>query len=57
MGFEELANGILGGQFHSKQIGAIINLQEPGEHTGCGDGVRPESGFSYNPNLFTQENS
>ncbi|CAM6109885.1 unnamed protein product [Calypogeia fissa] len=43
-------------QFHSRSIVAVINLQEPGEHAGCGDGVLPETGFAYNPELFTQDN-
>ena len=27
----------------------IVNLQEPGEHALCGDGIIAEVGFSYNP--------
>lgn len=33
-------------------IGAIFNLQEPGEHAKCGDGVLKESGFHYLPETF-----
>ncbi|KAL2620830.1 hypothetical protein R1flu_001035 [Riccia fluitans] len=36
-------------QLHSQHIGAVINLQVPGEHASCGDGVLLESGFSYTP--------
>ena len=35
------------GQFKSLGIGAVINLQEPGEHPYCGEPVVPEWGFSY----------
>ena len=33
----------------SLKIGMIVNLQEPGEHALCGDGIIAEVGFSYNP--------
>jgi protein tyrosine phosphatase domain-containing protein 1 len=34
-------------------IGAIFNLQEPGEHPLCGDGlVSRQIGFSYDPEVF-----
>ncbi|KAL3681132.1 hypothetical protein R1sor_024088 [Riccia sorocarpa] len=36
-------------QLHSQHIAAVINLQVPGEHGSCGDGVKLESGFSYTP--------
>ena len=36
----------------SLNIGAIFNLQEPGEHAKCGDGVLKESGFHYLPETF-----
>ncbi|KAL3680799.1 hypothetical protein R1sor_023755 [Riccia sorocarpa] len=36
-------------QLDSQHIAAVINLQVPGEHGSCGDGVKPESGFSYTP--------
>jgi putative component of toxin-antitoxin plasmid stabilization module len=35
-------------QFKEKNIGAVINLQEPGEHANCGDGIQDmRIGFSY----------
>jgi protein tyrosine phosphatase domain-containing protein 1 len=30
-------------------VTAIFNLQEPGEHPYCGDGIKMRSGFSYTP--------
>lgn len=27
----------------------MFNLQEPGEHPKCGDGIIPKTGFSYTP--------
>lgn len=33
-------------------VTAIFNLQENGEHASCGDGIEPESGFSYKPEDF-----
>ena len=27
----------------------MVNLQEPGEHSLCADGIHPDIGFSYNP--------
>ena len=37
-------------QFKDKNVGAIFNLQEPGEHPFCGDGlVSDDIGFSYTP--------
>jgi len=38
--------------FKEKGINAIFNLQEPGEHPSCGDGIHPASGFSYFPEEF-----
>ena len=38
-------------------IKSIINLQHPGEHASCGFGLEPESGFSYIPEDFMQEDS
>jgi len=35
------------GQFKRLGIGAVVNLQEPGEHPYCGEPVVPEWGFSY----------
>ena len=37
-------------QFKEKQVAAIFNLQEPGEHPYWGDGIVSENiGFSYTP--------
>lgn len=37
-------------------IGAIFNLQEPGEHPFCGDGLVSQTiGFSYDPELLNNE--
>jgi hypothetical protein len=38
-------------------IRSIFNLQSRNEHKECGDGVLKETGFSYDPNDFTSENS
>jgi len=38
-------------QFHTHNIGAIINLQQPGEHKDCGDGIINNE-FSYCPEDF-----
>ena len=38
-------------------IKSLINLQHPGEHASCGFGLEPESGFSYIPEHFMQEDS
>ncbi|XP_068719104.1 protein tyrosine phosphatase domain-containing protein 1-like [Montipora capricornis] len=42
-------------QFARSGIKSIINLQHPGEHASCGFGLEPESGFSYLPEDFMQE--
>ena len=34
---------------------AIFNLEEPGEHPYCGDGIIPSTGFSYTPELLMNE--
>jgi len=34
-------------QLKSHKIGVIVNLQEPGEHPLCGDGIDKKWGFSY----------
>lgn len=34
-------------QMKELKLGTIINLQEPGEHQHCGDGVIEKVGFSY----------
>ena len=33
-------------------VGVVINLQEPGEHSICADGIDDQIGFSYNPEAF-----
>eukprot|EP00941_MAST-03F_sp_MAST-3F-sp1_P005860 g5860.t1 len=44
----------LAGQFRKLGINAVFNLQEPGEHPYCGDGII-SSGFSYLPEEFMHE--
>jgi protein tyrosine phosphatase domain-containing protein 1 len=39
-------------QFKDKGVKAIFNLEEPGEHPYCGDGIIPKTGFSYTPELL-----
>jgi hypothetical protein len=39
-------------QFHKHGIGSIYNLEEPGEHPFCADGILVQSGFSYLPEEF-----
>lgn len=36
-------------QLKSHSIHSIVNLQVPGEHPNCGDGILQASGFSYLP--------
>ena len=36
----------------SLKIGCIMNLQEPGEHSLCGDGIDDKIGFSYDSDVF-----
>ncbi|XP_061650156.1 protein tyrosine phosphatase domain-containing protein 1 isoform X1 [Phyllopteryx taeniolatus] len=43
-------------QFIRNSIKTVINLQIPGEHAGCGNPLEPESGFSYNPETFMENN-
>lgn len=38
-------------------IKTVINLQIPGEHADCGNALEPKSGFSYNPEVFMENNS
>lgn len=38
-------------------IKTVINLQTPGEHASCGNPLEPESGFSYRPEVFMENNS
>ena len=35
-------------------IGGVFNLQEPGEHALCADGIDDKIGFSYNPDAFNE---
>uniref|UniRef100_A0A3P9NWV4 Protein tyrosine phosphatase domain-containing protein 1 n=1 Tax=Poecilia reticulata TaxID=8081 RepID=A0A3P9NWV4_POERE len=44
------------GQFKRNGIKTVINLQLPGEHASCGNSLEPESGFSYNPEVFMENN-
>eukprot|EP00736_Rhodelphis_marinus_P011256 Rmarinus@m.7860 len=41
-------------QFVKENITAIINLQEPGEHKACGNGVLHHTGFSYDPSKYME---
>lgn len=43
------------GQFSQTGIKSLINLQHPGEHSSCGFGLEPVSGFSYVPEDFMKE--
>jgi len=43
------------GQFSQTGIKSLINLQHPGEHSSCGFGLEPGSGFSYVPEDFMKE--
>ncbi len=36
----------------SMKIKAVINVEEPGEHPKCGDGIDPRTGFSYDPEIL-----
>jgi protein tyrosine phosphatase domain-containing protein 1 len=38
--------------FLEQNIRSVFNLQSPGEHLSCGDGVEKSSGFSYLPDTF-----
>ncbi|XP_070558696.1 protein tyrosine phosphatase domain-containing protein 1-like isoform X2 [Ptychodera flava] len=40
------------GQFKKLGITSIVNLQRPGEHSSCGNTLEEESGFSYLPQTF-----
>lgn len=35
-------------------FGIVVNLQEPGEHAKCGDGIDNRWGFSYSSEMFNQ---
>uniref|UniRef100_A0A3Q3LS50 Protein tyrosine phosphatase domain-containing protein 1 n=1 Tax=Mastacembelus armatus TaxID=205130 RepID=A0A3Q3LS50_9TELE len=39
-------------QFRRLNIRSIINMQLPGEHAHCGPPLDPESGFTYSPQIF-----
>ncbi|XP_071343977.1 protein tyrosine phosphatase domain-containing protein 1 isoform X2 [Trachinotus anak] len=39
-------------QFQRLNIKSIINMQLPGEHAHCGPPLDPESGFTYSPQIF-----
>ncbi|XP_023285351.1 protein tyrosine phosphatase domain-containing protein 1-like isoform X1 [Seriola lalandi dorsalis] len=43
-------------QFTRNGIKTVINLQIPGEHASCGNPLEPESGFSYRPEVFMENN-
>ncbi|XP_008286459.1 protein tyrosine phosphatase domain-containing protein 1 [Stegastes partitus] len=43
-------------QFRRSGIKTVINLQLPGEHASCGNPLEPESGFSYRPEVFMENN-
>nr|XP_046254108.1 protein tyrosine phosphatase domain-containing protein 1 [Scatophagus argus] len=43
-------------QFRGHGIKTVINLQIPGEHASCGNPLEPESGFSYRPEVFMENN-
>ncbi|XP_044207976.1 protein tyrosine phosphatase domain-containing protein 1 [Thunnus albacares] len=43
-------------QFRRNGIKTVINLQIPGEHASCGNPLEPESGFSYHPEAFMENN-
>ncbi|XP_028439198.1 protein tyrosine phosphatase domain-containing protein 1 [Perca flavescens] len=43
-------------QFKRNGIKTVINLQIPGEHASCGNRLEPESGFSYRPEVFMENN-
>ncbi|XP_035015776.1 protein tyrosine phosphatase domain-containing protein 1 isoform X2 [Hippoglossus stenolepis] len=43
-------------QFRRNSIKTVINLQIPGEHASCGNPLEPESGFSYLPEVFMENN-
>ncbi|XP_077371893.1 protein tyrosine phosphatase domain-containing protein 1 isoform X2 [Festucalex cinctus] len=41
-------------QFQRLNIRSIINTQMPGEHAHCGPPLDPESGFTYSPQIFME---
>lgn len=38
--------------FQAANLGLVLNLQEVGEHAGCGPGVLPHTGYSYDPEAW-----
>mmetsp|Transcript_2771 Transcript_2771/g.2927 ORF Transcript_2771/g.2927 Transcript_2771/m.2927 type:complete len:466 (-) Transcript_2771:584-1981(-) len=40
-------------QFQDNGILAVLNVQLPGEHPSCGDGIIDKCGFSYNPETLS----
>lgn len=42
-------------QFHKNDIKSVLNLQKPGEHADCGEGLE-KAGFSYDPQLLMDNN-
>ncbi|KAK3569861.1 hypothetical protein QTP86_006732 [Hemibagrus guttatus] len=41
-------------QFKKLNIKSIINMQLPGEHAHCGPDLEPDSGFTYSPQIFME---
>ncbi|TKS73355.1 Protein tyrosine phosphatase domain-containing protein 1 [Collichthys lucidus] len=41
-------------QFRRLNVKSIINMQLPGEHAHCGPALDPESGFTYSPQIFME---
>ena len=40
-------------QMKDLKVGAVMNLEEPGEHPSCGDGLVSDAiGFSYDPEIL-----
>jgi protein tyrosine/serine phosphatase len=42
-------------KFKDLKIYTIFNLEQPGEHPHCGDGIEGPDGFSYRPSDFMDE--
>lgn len=43
--------------FDRLNIRSVINMQLPGEHAHCGPSLDPESGFTYTPQIFMDNDS
>lgn len=43
--------------FPRLNIKSIINMQFPGEHAHCGPPLDPQSGFTYSPQIFMENDS